>query len=95
MGAQLLRSAPAATLFLSLCELSKLPGRRDCADSYNLAAGKDIYQLTLPTHVNEPLTMLQRRAEAFQSSELLDQVHLFLYFASGLSLTIGSTVERQ
>ena len=40
-------------------------------------AGKDIYQLALPTHVNEPLTVLQRRAEAFHSSELLDKVTPF------------------
>ena len=37
-------------------------------------AGKDIHKLCLPTHVNEPLTELQKRAEIFQSSELLDEV---------------------
>ncbi|KAK9916982.1 hypothetical protein WJX75_009487 [Coccomyxa subellipsoidea] len=34
--------------------------------------GKDIHKLALPTHINEPLTDLQRRAEAFETSELLD-----------------------
>ena len=36
--------------------------------------GKDIHKLALPTHINEPLTDLQRRAEAFENSELLDEV---------------------
>lgn len=36
--------------------------------------GKDIHKLALPTHINEPLTDLQRRAEAFETSELLDEV---------------------
>ena len=36
--------------------------------------GKDIHKLALPTHINEPLTDLQRRAEAFEHSELLDDV---------------------
>ncbi|CAL8466530.1 g6066 [Coccomyxa elongata] len=35
--------------------------------------GKDIHKLALPTHINEPLTDLQRRAEAFENSELLDE----------------------
>ena len=30
--------------------------------------------MSLPVYVNEPLTDLQRRAEAFEASELLDQV---------------------
>ena len=37
-------------------------------------AGKDLHKLSLPTHINEPLTDLQRRAEAFEASELLDVV---------------------
>ena len=36
--------------------------------------GKDLHKLTLPTHLNEPLTDLQRRVEAFEYSELLDEV---------------------
>ena len=36
--------------------------------------GKDLHKLSLPTHINEPLTDLQRRAEAFEASELLDAV---------------------
>ena len=39
-------------------------------------AGKDLHKLSLPVYVNEPLTDLQRRAEAFEASELLDQVLL-------------------
>ena len=33
-----------------------------------------MHKLSLPTHINEPLTDLQRRAEAFEASELLDVV---------------------
>ena len=36
--------------------------------------GKDVHKMVLPTHLNEPLTELQRRAEAYQYSELLDAV---------------------
>jgi hypothetical protein len=36
--------------------------------------GKDIHKLALPTHLNEPLTDLQRRMEAFEYSELIDEV---------------------
>ena len=36
--------------------------------------GKDLHKLTLPTHLNEPLSDLQRRVEAFEYSELLDEV---------------------
>lgn len=36
--------------------------------------GKDLHKLTLPTHVNEPLTDLQRRAEVYDSSHVLDEV---------------------
>lgn len=39
-----------------------------------VCAGKDLHKLSLPTHLNEPLTDLQRRAEAFEASELLDMV---------------------
>ena len=39
-------------------------------------AGKDLHKLALPTHVSEPLTDTQRRIEAFESSELLDQASL-------------------
>ena len=39
-------------------------------------AGKDLHKLSLPVYVNEPLTDLQRRAEAFEASELMDQVLL-------------------
>lgn len=38
-----------------------------------LGAGKDLHKLALPTHLNEPLTDLQRRVEAFESCHLLDQ----------------------
>jgi hypothetical protein len=41
--------------------------------------GKDIHKLALPTHINEPLTDLQRRAEAFETSELLDLVREDVY----------------
>lgn len=39
-----------------------------------LSAGKDLHHLSIPTHVNEPLTDLQRRVEAMEYCELLDQV---------------------
>ena len=45
---------------------------RPCAG----CTGKDVHKLCLPTHINEPLTELQKRAEVFQSSELLDEVIL-------------------
>lgn len=48
--------------------------RRVSGEIETLCAGKDLHKLSLPTHVNEPLTDLQRRAEAFEASELLDQV---------------------
>ena len=38
-----------------------------------MGAGKDLHKLALPTHLNEPLTDLQRRVEAFESCHLLDQ----------------------
>ena len=54
---------------------SELPVKRAfrCCAS---CAGKDLHKLSLPVYVNEPLTDLQRRAEAFEASELLDQVLL-------------------
>ncbi len=42
-----------------------------------ICAGKDLHKLSLPTHINEPLTDLQRRAEAFEASELLDVVRFW------------------
>ena len=38
--------------------------------------GKDISRLSVPVYVNEPLSELQKRAEGFESSYLLDQVSL-------------------
>ena len=48
--------------------------------------GKDVHKMVLPTHLNEPLTELQRRAEAYQYSELLDAVraHPWLFGLSAL-----------
>jgi hypothetical protein len=40
--------------------------------------GKDVHKLVLPTHINEPLTELQRRTEAYESSDLLDAVRPLL-----------------
>lgn len=38
--------------------------------------GKDISRLSVPVYINEPLCELQKRAEGFQHSYLLDQVYL-------------------
>ena len=37
--------------------------------------GKDITRLSVPVYINEPLCELQRRAEGFEHSYLLDEVH--------------------
>ncbi|EIE19936.1 hypothetical protein COCSUDRAFT_3622, partial [Coccomyxa subellipsoidea C-169] len=60
----------------------RLPDPKETLPSLNLFSlvkewiGKDLHKLALPTHVSEPLTDLQRRIEAFESSELLDQASL-------------------
>ena len=56
---------------LCYAEPAYVPGRPALCSG---CTGKDIHKLCLPTHVNEPLTELQKRAEIFQSSELLDEV---------------------
>ena len=59
---------------------SSLPQHSNQIPSVNLWSlirdwiGKDVHHMVLPTHLNEPLTELQRRAEAYQYSELLDTV---------------------
>ncbi len=55
-------------------------------------AGKDLHKLALPTHLNEPLTDLQRRVEAFESCNLLDQASLeqALVFPALLHTTGGA-----
>ena len=40
--------------------------------------GKDINHLSVPVHISEPICELQRRAEGFESSYLLDQVMCLL-----------------
>lgn len=47
--------------------------RECCLTGGCLGTGKDLHKLALPTHLNEPLTDLQRRVEAFESCHLLDQ----------------------
>ncbi|CAL5227045.1 g9943 [Coccomyxa viridis] len=63
--------------------------------------GKDLHKLSLPTHINEPLTDLQRRAEAFEASELLDVAALApaqslerLLHVTAFAISMYNTIKR-